>query len=96
METAVPAYKSDANAAATAVGELYLYVKQLTARIDEVATQANRIDDVRLELERRVEQLTTELSAAHQHNDTLRARVNDLEVKISEFGEDSDCLCCQQ
>lgn len=91
MEAAVPAYKSDANAAATAVGELYLYVKQLTTRIDEVASQANRIDDARLGLEKRVEQLTAELEAAHQYNDTLRARVNELEAD-----SDADCDCCRR
>lgn len=91
MEAAVPPYKSDANAAATAVGELYLYVKQLTTRIDEVANQANRIDDVRLELEKRVEELTAELEAVHRHNDTLRARVNELEAE-----SEADCDCCRQ
>lgn len=94
MEAAVPAYRSDANAAATAVGELYLYVKQLTTRVSEVAEQANRIDDVRLELEKRVEQLTSELEAAHQHNDALRGRINELEAEIVESG--ADCDCCRQ
>lgn len=88
MEAAVPPYKSDANAAATSVGELYLYVKQLTTRIGEVAEQANRIDDVRLELERRVETLQEELAAAHRHNDTLQARLDELTL------DDSDRNCC--
>jgi chromosome segregation ATPase len=91
METAVPPYKADANAAAQSVGELYLYVKQLTMRIGEIAAEANRVDDVRLELERRVEQLTTELTETRQHNHDLRTRIDELLAR-----EDSaDCDCCR-
>jgi chromosome segregation ATPase len=91
MEAAVPPYKADANAAAQSVGELYLYVKQLTTRIGEIADQANRVDDVRLELEKRVEQLTTELAEARKHNDDLRTRIDELLARE----DDADCDCCR-
>lgn len=88
MEVAVPPYQNDPATAAQAVGELYLYVRQLSARITEIADQANRLDDRRLELERRNAELETELTAAHRHNDELRAR-------IDEGAEGTaDCMCC--
>lgn len=91
MEAAVPPYRSDAQASATAVGELYMYVKQLTARVEELAVQANTLDDERLAAQERIRELEQKLNAAHAHNDELRGQLYDYEVRVNE----RDCDCCK-
>jgi len=94
MEAAVPPYHSDAAAAASAVGELYLYVKQLTARIAELAEQANKLDDALIEATRRGTELDEQLASAHAHNDELRTRIDKLEDELRQTLEDeADCRC---
>lgn len=91
MEAAVPPYRSDAQGAAAAVGELYMYVKQLTSRIEELAAQANALDDDRIASQERIRELEQKLNSAHTHNDELRAQVYDYEARVNE----RDCDCCK-
>jgi chromosome segregation ATPase len=89
VENAVPAYQHDQQGASATIGEMYLYIRQLTHRIEELAEQANKIDDERIELGRANVELTTQLSSAHEHNNRLQARVNELETE-------DDCDCCDR
>jgi chromosome segregation ATPase len=89
VESAVPAYQHDAQGASATIGEMYMYIRQLTHRIEELAEQANKLDDQRIELGRANVDLTTQLSSAHEHNNRLQARVDELEA-------DEDCgTCCR-
>lgn len=93
MEAAVPPFRSDAAASAAAIGELYLYVRQLTARIGELADKANSIDDERLALEQRTRELEQQLSSAHAHNDELRTRISALEADGDCCADSGPCRC---
>jgi len=95
MEAAVPPYRSDAAASAAAVGELYLYVRQLTSRIAELADKANSLDDERIALEQRNGELEGQLASVHAHNDTLQDRVSTLEEKLNAaLDHEAGCRHC--